>query len=60
MDTNIGISCNTAGVVNQEILLDEFLGVNKDVIVTEYPTDDEILYSVKKEKMEMSRAEKIL
>lgn len=40
---------HTGGIINEEILLDEFLGVNKDVIVDDYPTSDEILYLVKKE-----------
>jgi len=35
------------GIINEEIPLDEFLGVDEDVTVAEYPTDNEILCIVK-------------
>jgi len=48
------------GIINENIPLDEFLRVDKNVIVDEYPTDDEILYSVKNEDGEDKTAKQMM
>lgn len=43
---HVGISCHYEVIIppiNKELSFDEFLRVDEDVIVTEYPTDYEIL-----------------
>lgn len=39
------------GIVNEKITLDEFLGVDKNVTLAQYPTNDEILHWIIKNKV---------
>lgn len=47
---NIGNSqLQVGGIKNKKILLNEFLGVDEDIMVAKYPTNNEILNSVNNE-----------